>query len=91
MAMRSDPPELYAAMFVGKSGYRLPADVSANLEPGRWVLALQMPYVLLALRFKLSKASCYSKRSEIKRWQTTSHIAEMFTNRRWSGPLRGKR
>jgi hypothetical protein len=37
MAMQSDAPELYTAMFAGKSGYRLPADVSARLESGQLV------------------------------------------------------
>ena len=37
MAMQSDAPELYTAMFGGKSGYRLPADVSARLESGQLI------------------------------------------------------
>ena len=37
MAMQSDAPELYTAMFAGKSGYRLPADVSARLESGQLI------------------------------------------------------
>ena len=37
MAMQSDAPELYTAMFGGKSGYRLPADVTVRLDSGQLV------------------------------------------------------
>ena len=37
MAMQSDAPELYTAMFAGKSGYRMPADVSARLGSGQLI------------------------------------------------------
>ena len=37
MAMRSDASELYTEMFGGKSGYRLPADVTVHLESGQLV------------------------------------------------------
>ena len=37
LAMQSEAPELYTAMFGGKSGYRLPADVSARFESGQLI------------------------------------------------------
>jgi hypothetical protein len=47
--------------------------------------------VLLVLRFKLSNVSGYAKRKQTKRWQITLRIAELFTNKRWNGLLRGKK
>ncbi len=91
MAMQSDAPELYTAMFGGKSGYRLPADGRCVWSQGSWFQAMQRSYVLLALRFRLSNVSGYAKHKQTKRWLITLRIAELFTNKRWNGLLLGKR
>ncbi len=91
MAMQSDAPELYTAMSGGKSGYRLPADGRCVWSQGSWFQGMQRSYVLLVLRFKLSNVRGYAKRKQTKRWQITLRIVELFTNKRWSGLLLGKK